>query len=594
MHTNPVRQPPAPDPDRETGRWLMAAHRLAGVPGLASLILPLINGGLLVLQALTLAQILDRAIVGGEALTGLVPLLGALAGLFALRAALVATADSLAAMASERLKHRLRVQLGHTIFERGPLWTSSKASGALSSVIVEQVEALDGFFSRYMPALVQATILPLAFAIVVMPFDWVVGALFLLTAPLIPVFMALAGWGAEAASKAQAAALSRLTARFADRLRGLVTLKLFGRAASETAAVYQASENLRRRSMRVMRIAFLSSAVLEFFAALGVAGVALYIGLSYLGLIDLRGGAELSLAAGLFCLLMAPDVYASLRLLAAHYHDRAAAKAALNEITEQIGCAPELPRAITLPKAAATPLPRQHRAASVSISGLDIETPTGVPVISGAELTVAAGAHVAIVGVSGIGKSTLLEAMARLRPFSGSITLDGKSLGAFEEHDLRGRVAFMGQRSRIVAGTIAENIRLGRVDACDTAVSLAAQRAMVSDFADTLPDGLATRIGENGVGLSGGELQRIALARLYLRNPDIVLLDEPTAHLDADTEARVLNGIIGFAHGRTLIIATHSAAVAGRMRQVYRIAGLRLLPALRPLVPSISLERGAA
>jgi len=582
------------NPDRASGRWLMSAHRLAGLPGMASLGLPLINGGLLVVQAFVLARILDQAIIGGEALSHLLPMLGVLAGLFAVRAAISALADIFAAMASERLKQRMRVQLGRALFGRGPLWTSGKASGALSSVIVEQVEALDGFFARYMPALVQASILPLAFAIVVMPFDWVVGALFLLTAPLIPVFMALAGWGAEAASKAQAAALSRLTSRFADRLRGLVTLKLFGRAASETEAVHQASEDLRRRSMRVMRIAFLSSAVLEFFAALGVAGVALYIGLTYLGLINLRGGAELSLAAGLFCLLMAPDVYASLRLLAAHYHDRAAAKAALHEIAGQIGCVPELPRAARPAETPVRSMPRRHKAAGLMLSGVTITTPTDVLVLSGVDLNVPPGGHVAIVGASGIGKSTMLEAIARIRPFDGAIAIDGVPLEAFEDHDLRSRVAFIGQRPRIFAGTIADNIRLGRADACDTAVRLAAQKAMVGDFSDALPEGLETHIGENGVGLSGGELQRIALARLYLRDPDIILLDEPTAHLDADTEGRVLDSLMSFAQGRTLIVATHAAAVAWRMTQVYRIAGLRLLPALRPAAPAVRLERGAA
>ena len=566
-------------PSRATQKWLGGLLRRGGLVAILPLALPIVSGGLLLGQAAVLAHLLHRAIVAGDDLPALLPQLAVLGALLVLRMLLGLVAEVAAIEASERIKHGLRGTLGQMLFQHLPIWTASRSSGELSTTLVEQVDALDGYMVRYLPAMVQASILPIAFAAFLFPIDWMVGLLLLVTMPLIPLFMALVGWGAQAASERQASALGRLGGRFADRLRGLTTLKLLGREQTETEAVVDASEELRVRTMRVMRIAFLSSAVLEFFAALGVAGLALYIGLTFLGLVSLRGGVPLSLEAGLFCLLMAPEIYAPLRLLAAHYHDRASAKAAAEEIGRQFEA---LPQAYEVAQAPAAAVAADCTPAHLRLVAVGIATPTGVPVIGGATLELAAGQTVAVLGPSGIGKSTLLEAIARLRPFIGDIQIDGTPLASLPESQLRFRVAMLGQRPRLFAGTIADNIRLGRQDACDTAVQLAARRACVTDFADTLPDGLDTRLGEDGLGLSGGEIQRVALARIYLRGAGLLLLDEPTAHLDAGTEALVLDGLCDFARGRTLLVATHSAAVAARMQRVYRIAGGRLLPALRP------------
>jgi len=571
----------------EAGRWLNRLA-LADRPLLAAVLgLPLLAGALLVAQALVLASLLHRAIVESAGVAALLPDVLVLATILLIRVGLGALGEVAAIGFGEAIKQRLRAALVGDLLQRLPVWTASKSSGALSSTVLEQVEALDGYFTRYLPAMVQAAILPIAFAAIAFPVDWIVGLLFLISAPLIPVFMALVGWGAEAASRSQAAALNRLSGRFADRLRGLVTLKLFGQEQAETARVRLASEELRVRTMRVMRIAFLSSAVLEFFAALGVAGVALYVGLTLLDLVSVRS-TELTLAAGMFCLLMAPEVYQPLRLLAAHYHDRASAKAAVAAIEQEFDAlpsadAPSLPT--TAVAAAAGP-------AALELRALGLDDPSGRPVIGGAELLLEPGAHIAILGASGIGKSTLLEAIAGLRTFAGEIRLDGRPLAEIDESQLRARLAMLGQRPRLFAGSIADNIRLGRRDADHAAVRRAAQQARVADFADALPEGLATRLGEDGLGLSGGEIQRIALARIYLRDPGLVLLDEPTAHLDAATEALVLDGLAEFASERTLIVATHSHAVAARMDRVFRIAGGKLLPAPKPALAPRSM--GAA
>ncbi|QKC86595.1 thiol reductant ABC exporter subunit CydD [Mesorhizobium sp. NZP2077] len=568
----------------------MRLWRRARAPMAVAITLPLISGLLLIGQAYLLASVVHRAIVEGASPHALLtPVLG-IASLFAVRIGLAIVGESCGIVAAERIKFFLRSAFHATLLDHRPDWTAARSSGALSSAIIDQIESLDSFLVRFLPAMAQAAILPLAFAVIVLPFDWVVGLLFLVTAPMVPLFMALVGWGAEAASRAQAEAFTRLSGLFADRLRAIVTLKLLGRAESETRSVMLASEDLRLRTLAVLKIAFLSSAVLEFFAALGVAGVALYVGLTFLGFVDLRPSA-LTLQAGLFCLLMAPEVYQPLRLLAAHYHDRAAAKAAVAELARQFGGLPEF----DVPNAVVQPTSDTHFAAPITVdmNSITLRTPDSRRlVIDKTSLLIPAGRHVALAGESGIGKSTLLEAIARMREFDGMIRLDGRDLMAAAESDLRAGVAFLGQRPRLLHGTIAENIRLGRRSASDAEVHDAAERAAVLPFATQLPDRLDTLIGEGGVGLSGGEAHRVALARIFLRNPGLILLDEPTAHLDAETESQVLDALMAFAAGRTMIVATHSAAVADRMDSVYRIVGAKVLPGphVRAARPAVALR----
>ncbi|WP_316359405.1 thiol reductant ABC exporter subunit CydD [Devosia sp.] len=592
------------DTGRRNSRTLSGLSHQGGPALWLAIGAPLLGGALLVWQAWTLADILGRSIEGGVPLATLAPGILLILALLLARAALGAIGERAGTAAAEAIKLHVRATLFSHLLARSPRAAEQPQAGAASAAIIDQVEALDGFFARYLPAMVQATILPLAFGAIILPLDWLAGLLFLVTAPLIPVFMALAGWGAQIATDRQARALSLLSGRFADRLRGLLTLKLFGRADDETAGIVAASDELRRRTLRVLRIAFLSSAVLEFFAALGVAGVALYVGLTFIDYLQLRA-TPLSLELGLFLLLMAPEVYSPLRLLAAHYHDRAAAKAAIAEIEAQLGVLPSSPLPLgerstllgrvrgpfldaageegplTRPSADLSPRGRgeERGPLAVTVAGLTLRTPDSARIIlADTDLHIPRGEHVAILGPSGIGKSTLLEAIARLRAHEGGIALDQRPLVEWPETELRARVTMLGQRPRIFAGSLADNIALARPGASRAEISRAAELAQVSPFADALPEGLDTLLGEGGLGLSGGQAQRIALARIYLRDAGLILLDEPTAHLDAELELAMLDDLKRYARGRTLIIATHSLAVASRMDKAWRIAGERLLP----------------
>lgn len=544
---------------------------------------PLLGGALLVWQAWELASLLGRAIEGGEAPQALLPGIGLVLALLLTRAGLSALGEWFGSIGAEAIKLKLRELLFTGLLARSPRRGDAASSGAATAAIVDQVEAIDAYYARYLPAAAQAALLPLAFGAVILPLDWVAGILFIVTAPLIPVFMALVGWGAQRASDSQAQALTRLSGRFGDRLRGLLTLKLFGRADAETDAIVAASDALRQRTLRVLRIAFLSSAVLEFFAALGVAGVALYLGLTFIEFLNLRG-SPLTLHVAVFLLLMAPEVYNPLRLLASHYHDRAAAKAALVEIERQLGA---LPDATELLEDLA---PRSGPAIAVAFENLTLRTPDRQKIVlHDVSLDIPAGRHVALLGPSGEGKTTLLETIAALRPHEGRIRLDTEPLADWSPAALRARTFLLTQKPRLIHASIADNIALARPDASRSEIEQAAELAFVTPFADALADGLDTMISEDGIGLSGGQAQRVALARVFLRDAGLILLDEPTAHLDSALEGQIIDNIIEYARGRTLIVSTHSAAVAAKLDKAWRIAGETLLPVAIP-----AKKKGAA
>ena len=559
------------DASRRRMRWLLGWRSQARFSLGLAVGLPLLGGVLLLLQAWCLAHLLGGVVAGEMDAQQASGWILTVVGLLLVRAVLAWAADRAASLAAVRIKNRLRQALFDQMLDRGPQWTRARSSGQLASALLDMVDAQEGFFSRYIPSMVAALVLPLAFGLVVLPVEWVAGLLLLVTAPLIPLFMALVGWGAEAASRTHQRSMARLSGLFADRLRGIFTLRLFGRADAEVSTVRKASEDLRHKTLVVLRIAFLSSAVLEFFAALGVAGVAVYIGLGYLGFLG-EAAAGLSLTAGMFCLFMAPEVYLPLRQMAANYHDRANARAAVAELEALCGELPSATAADVPPLEAKSEASRDgtsKRALSVVWDDVTVAAANHrhAPVAN-FSLKVPAGGHVALMGRSGAGKTTLLEAALGLRELAGGrVLVDDVRVSCDSPLGIHQGVVLIGQKPCFFPGSIADNLSLGRQMPNEGKLWEALRQAQADDFVASLPDGLNTGMATGGHGFSGGQLHRLSLARLFLADPGLILLDEPTAHLDAATRDRVMQAVITFAQGRTLLVVTHDEQVAMRCEQ---------------------------
>lgn len=521
-------------------------------------------GWLWIPQAAAIAWALDALFFARGGLDTLHAPLMLLAATLLGRTLLVWAGQRLQADVVESVIAHLRAGLAGAVAARGPVWLRSRRSGALVALSTGHVDATAGYYGGYLVARAEIALVPVAILVAVFAADWIVGLVLLLTAPLAPIFMMLIGKGAETAGRRQLAALARAGAHFTDRLRGLDLIRVYGRGDAELAQVGEATETIRVRSMRVLRIAFLSSAVLEFFASVSVALVAVYFGFTYLGMLDLRG-VTLPLSTGLFCLLLAPEFYAPMRRLAANYHDRANALAAVAEIEGAFDGLPMIASGSLLPPqvgegrdggeacARADIHPSQSsQPSAVRVSDVTLRHPEArTPVLQNISLHVEPGARLALVGPSGSGKSTLLDALAGwLTPESGRIDIAPGT-----------RIALAGQRPWLFHGSIADNLRIGAPDASDAELAEAARVAQVTRFVSQLPDGMDTMIGERGFGLSGGEARRVALARALLMRPQLLLLDEPTAFLDPETEADLLAALDAHLRDCTVIVATHSDAV---------------------------------
>lgn len=516
-----------------SGRWLSLA---VGVG--------VLSGFLLILQAWLLARVIDGVIVSGAGLAEVQAWLWPMLGLFALRAALAWASEQAAFQGAVRVKLELRDALYAKIRALGPVRLGTERSGDLATSLVDGIEALEAYYARFLPAISLMALIPLSILAVVFPADWPSALIMLGTAPLIPLFMVLIGSGAERLNQRQWRKLARLSAHFLDVIQGLTTLKLFNASRRESAMVAEISDAYRRGTMEVLRVAFLSSLTLEFFATLSIAVVAVAIGFRLLF-------GEMGFLHGFFVLLLAPEFYLPLRNLGTHYHAR----------LEAIGAAERMVEILSTPlPAAPAPYLQAPDLTTATIRFVDVsfDYPGQRRALRGLSLEIHPGERVALVGPSGSGKSTLINLLLGfIGSDRGRILIGDAPLGSVDPSAWRRQIAWVPQSPRLFHGTLLDNIRLGLPDASLAQVRESARLARADGFIDQLPQGFATMVGEGGQGLSGGEIRRIALARALLRDAPLVILDEPTASLDPASEAQVAAGLEALARGRTLLVVAH-------------------------------------
>lgn len=521
----------------------------------AVVVLGLAGAALVIAQAMLVAEVVVGGFEDGLTGSGLrTPLI--LLAAVALGRALVAWLTELAAYrAGAAVKSELRGRLLDRAAALGPDWLSGQRTGSLVTLATRGIDALDDYFARYLPQLGLAVVVPVAVLARVVTEDWVSAAIIVVTLPLIPLFMILIGWATQSRMDRQWRLLSRLSGHFLDVVAGLPTLKVFGRAKAQAESIRTITSQYRLATMRTLRIAFLSSFALELLATLSVALVAVTIGMRLVH-------GELDLYTGLVVLILAPEAYLPLRQVGAQYHAAAEGLAAAEEIFAVLE---------TEPRAGGTQeVPKSLR---LELEGVTVRHAGRTePSLAAASLVVDEGETVALVGPSGVGKSTLLNVVLGFaEPDEGRVRVGGTDLAALSPERWRERIAWVPQRPHLFAGTIAENVRLARPDADDSAVTAALRDAGAYDFVTDLPDGVGTRLGEDGAGLSAGQRQRLALARAFLADRPVLLLDEPTASLDGETEAGIVEAVRRLAAGRTVLLVVHRPALLSVADRVVRL-----------------------
>lgn len=531
--------------------WLKTQSTLAQRWLRLSMLLGLASGILIVAQAWLLASLLHALIIEHQPRGELVSSFIWLAATFALRAFLSWLRERVGFICGQVIRQRMRAQVLDKLQQLGPAWIQGKPAGSWASIIVEQIEDMQDYYSRYLPQMYLAVFIPVLILITVFPINWAAGFILLATAPLIPLFMALVGMGAADANRRNFVALARLSGNFLDRLRGLDTLRLFNRGQAETDHIAKSSEDFRQRTMEVLRLAFLSSAVLEFFASISIAVVAVYFGFSYLGELNFGSyGMGVTLFAGFLVLILAPEFFQPLRDLGAFYHAKAQAVGAAEALEtflaaegEQVGNGSQ-----TL---------NSEEALTIRAQQLEILSPNGVVLAGPLDFTLPANQRIALVGLSGAGKSSLLNLLLGFLPYRGSLLINGIELRELAAVNWRQQLGWVGQNPHLPAQTLRDNILLGYPQASEAQLQQAVEQAYVSEFLPHLPKGLATDLGDGAARLSVGQAQRVAVARALLSPRRLLLLDEPAASLDAHSERLVMQALNAASHQQTTLLVTH-------------------------------------
>ncbi|MGY0462565.1 thiol reductant ABC exporter subunit CydD [Kitasatospora sp. cg17-2] len=531
-----------------------------------STVLALAGAGLVLGQAELLAGLLADGFAGRGRWTG--PLI-ALGTVLALRALLAWARGALAQRAAAATKRDLRDRLTAHLRDTGPRRLAAGRHGETATLLTRGLDALDPYLTGYLPTMAATAVVPLVVVVRLGLADWTSALIVVITLPLIPVFGALVGLHTAQRTARQWRLLARLGGHFLDVVAGLPTLRAFGRERHQTRVVREMADAHRRATMRTLRVAFLSSLVLETVATLSVALVAVPVGLRLLdGTLDLR--------TALVVLFLAPEAYLPLRAAGAAFHDSAegiaVAERVLTLLDDTDGAsgadgtvgpddaAPAAAPTARLLVEAPVPAPVPGaRTARLVLDGVTVHHPDRAePALAGVSLTVHPGEHLALVGPSGAGKSTLLALLLGfVTPDAGRVLVDGTDLAALDPDAWLAQVAWVPQRPHLFATSVADNIRLGRPDATDAEVRAAARAACADGFIAALPQGYDTVLGEHGAGLSAGQRQRTALARAFLKDAPVLLLDEPTAHLDPESEAAVTGATAELMRGRTAIVVAH-------------------------------------
>ncbi|MGN9774357.1 thiol reductant ABC exporter subunit CydD [Micromonospora sp. H33] len=520
-------------------------------------VLGVLAAGLVVAQATALAALLATAFDGRldrPALAGFVAAVAA-------RSLLVWAQGTVSARVAATVKAALRVELLDAVGRHGPAWVAGQRAGQLATLAGRGLDALDAYFTGYLPQLVLSVTVPVAVLARIFVADWSSALIIAATLPLIPIFGALLGWQAQAATERQWRRLSLLGGHFLDMVAGLPTLRAFGRARAQTDVVRRMADGHRVATMKTLRIAFLSALVLELVATLSVALVAVPVGVRLLG-----GG--LALQTALLVLLLTPEAYLPLRAAGSRFH---ASMEGLTALDEALTLSEGAPAAGTR-AGAAVPDGRGE----IRFEGVTVAYDRTIA-LRDVTLTIRPGERIAVVGPSGAGKSTLLSLLLGfVTPTAGRVTVGGVDLADVDLDAWRRQLAWVPQRAHLFAASLADNIRLGSPDVPDAALAGAVRDAALDDVVAALPDGLATMLGERGHGLSSGQRQRVALARAFLRDAPVVLLDEPTARLDSASEAAVLDATRALVADRTALLVAHRPALLADADRILRIADGRV------------------
>lgn len=510
-----------------------------------------------------LSEVASRVFLGGQSLGRVEELVFFLLVAVAARAGLVWVREVVSQRGAILVKTELRERFFARLMKLGPAFTKNERTGELASTAVEGVERLDAYFGRYLPQVALSALVPLSIFLYLMPVDWISGLLLLGTAPVVPILMIAVGKHAETHIQRQWRSLSRMSAYFLDTLQGLTTLKVFGLSVSEGATVANVGERFRKRTLKVLRYAFVSGLVLEFTVSIAIAVVAVELGIRLL-----RG--DISFQPAFLVLLLAPEFYRPLRDLGVSRHAGMEGKAAAERIFEVLNTAAPTDASSSDPKVPVGSL-------DIELSGVSFTYPdASQPALSGVSLTLPAGTTTALVGRSGAGKSTLVNLLLRfMEPESGEIKANGVGISELAVEGWRERAALVPQRPYLFYGSVLENIRLAKPEAGREEVERAAELAGAAEFIRRLPEGYETGIGERGTRLSGGEAQRIAIARAFLKDAPLLVLDEPTSNLDPESEKIVRRAVERLAEGRTTLIIAH------RLNTIYDADRIAVLDAGR-------------